>query len=299
MGLIYKITNPSGKIYVGQTSKTAHLRTIQYKSVRRKRINITAIISSIEKYGWDAHFFEVIEDGIPNELLNEREIYWIAELKTYYLENKNGLNLTKGGDHRLPWKKDYKRVERAKTRRVEKAPSWGKRCSEETKKKIAKSVSRYNKENGIKPSAECHRKAKEKQYVPVVAYDCNGDFVAEYPYLKAAADALGLSRKCVVDAANGKQKHAGGYFFRRKEEGYPLKIDVLGIKLQVKKRSVICYMGEDVVEFANSNEAAKALGLWHQTIKDSANLNKPLRNGYRFVYKDQKQNRPHIVGHAA
>jgi group I intron endonuclease len=299
MGLIYKIDSPTGRRYVGQTRKTAELRIIQYKSKRSKK-NKSLILLSIDKYGWDALSFSVIEDNVPDELLNEREIYWITELKTYAAENLDGMNLTRGGDNRESWKNDKTRVERAKMRRGEKSPSWGKKWSEEMKKRIGESVSRYNKANGKKPSAECHKKAKEKQYVPVVVYDRNGDFVAEYPYLKAAAEALGLSRKCVVDATNGKQKHAGGFFFRRKREGYPLKIDVSGIKLQVKKRAVICYAGEDVIEYANPNEAAKALGLWHQTIKDSANLNKPLRNGYRFVYKDSLiKNRPRIAGRAA
>jgi len=146
------------------------------------------------------------------------------------------MNLTRGGDYRESWKNDKTRVERARERRGEKAPSWGKKLSDEMKKRIAESVSRYNKANGKKPSAECHRKSKEKQYVPVVVYNQNGVFVAEYPYLKAAADALDISRKCVVDAANGKQKHAGGYFFRKKQKGYSLKIDVSDIKLQIKKR---------------------------------------------------------------
>lgn len=300
MGVIYKITSPSGRLYVGQTAQTVEERIIQHKSVR-KDIKFSAIQRSVRKYGWDAHIFEIIENDVLDKMLDDREIFWIKELNTFVLDNpKGGLNLTRGGKHRMPWKMNKKKVRKARQRKGENSPSWGKKWPEEMKKKIAKSVSHYNKANGVKPSVECHRKAKEKQYVKVVVYDRNGDFVAEYPYLKAAAEALGLSRKCVIDAANGRQKHAGGYFFRRKEKGYPLKIDVSGIKLQVKKRAVICYAGEDVIEYANPNEAAKALGLWHQTIKDSANLNKPLRNGYRFVYKDSLiKNRPHVAGRAA
>lgn len=235
MGLIYKITSPTERVYVGQTTKTAEERIIQYKSKRKKK-GKSLILRSIEKYGWDAHIFEVIEDNVSVELLNEREIYWIAELKTYAAENLDGMNLTRGGDYRESWKNDKTRVERAKMRRGEKAPSWGKKVSDETKKKIARSVSFYNKINGVKPSIECHKKSKEKQYIPVVVYDLNGDFIAEYSYLSAAAKALSINRRCVIDAANGKQKHAGGYFFRKKQEGYPLKIDVSGIKIQIKNR---------------------------------------------------------------
>ena len=301
MGLIYKITSPTERVYVGQTTKTAEERIVQYRSKRKKK-GKSLILRSIEKYGWGAHIFEVIEDNVSVELLNEREIYWIAELKTYAAENLDGMNLTRGGDYRESWKNDKTRVERAKMRRGEKAPSWGKKVSDETKKKIARSVSAYNKASGKKPSAECHRKSKEKQYVPVVVYNRDGDFIAEYPYIKSAAVSLGIDRKCANDVVLGKQKHAEGYVIRKKEEGYPLKIDVSGIKFVNRKRPVSCFVGEVLVgEFNTCNDAAKELELYHQTVKDSANFNKPLRNGYRFIYTDLliNKNRPHIAGRAA
>lgn len=301
MGAIYKITSPSGKMYVGQTTKKVFERMTQHRSIRGNRNSKSAIVESIRKYGFDAHFVEVIEDNIPNEFLNEREIYWIAELKTYAKKYpETGLNLTEGGDCRPTWKDDAKRVAKAKKRKGPNSPGWGKKLSKESKRKIAEAVSKYNRENGVRPSEECIRKGREKHLVKTVVYDRNGDFVGEYPSILAASKSLGLDRKCAIDALNGIQKHTKGYFFRRREEGYPMKIDVLGVKLQLKKRPVLCYVGEDVIEYANPNEAAAALGLWHQTIKDAANLEKPLRNGYRFVYKDSlNQNRPHIAGRAA
>jgi len=235
MGIIYKISNPNGRIYVGQTTKSAEQRIIQYRS-KRKKYGKSLVLRSIAKYGWDAHIFEVIEDNVPKELLNEREIYWVKELKTYAAENLDGMNLTRGGDYRESWKNDKTRVERAKQRRGEKAPSWGKKMSEEVKKKISKSVSEHNKKVGKKPSIECHKKAKEARCVPVVVYDKNGNFISEYPYMKYAADVLGVDRKCVNNVVLGKQNHAKGYIFRRKEESYPLKIDISGIKFQFKNR---------------------------------------------------------------
>ena len=235
MGLIYKISNPNGRIYVGQTTKSAEQRIIQYRS-KRKKYGKSLVLRSIAKYGWDAHVFEVIEDNVSKELLNEREIYWVKELKTYAPENLDGMNLTRGGDYRESWKNDKTRVERAKQRRGEKAPSWGKPISDDVKKKISKSVSEYNKKTGKKPSAYCHLKSKEKQQVPVVAYDINGNFIGEYACIKFAADSLNINRRTVNDAVLGKQNHARGYFFRRKEKGYQLKIDISGIKIQLKNR---------------------------------------------------------------
>jgi group I intron endonuclease len=302
MGTIYKITSPSGKVYVGQTKhKKINQRMSNHKSSRLNVEGKCAIVESIKKYGWDAHVVELVEENIPKKLLDEREIYWIAELKTYAKKYpERGLNLTEGGNHRPTWKDDAKRVAKARQRRGPNAPGWGKKVAEDVKRKIAKGVSKYNKANGVKPSAECHKKAKEAQYVPVVAYDRNGDFIGEYPYIKAAADALGIDRKCANDVVLGKQNHAEGYILRKKVEGYLLKIDTSKIKLWSRKRPVLCYVGEDLVEYETCRKAAEALGLFHQTVKDAANQNRPLRNGYRFVYKDSlNQNRPHIAGRAA
>ena len=236
MGLIYKITSPTERVYVGQTTKTAKERIIQYKSKRKKK-GKSLILRSIEKYGWDTHIFEVIEDNVPFEFLNEREIYWIAKLKTYAAENLDGMNLTRGGDYRESWKNDKTRVERAKMRKGEKSPSWGKKWSEETKRKIADSVSRYNKVNRVRPSEDCNKKAREKHLVKVVVYDINGNFVNEYESIIAASKDLILDRKCAIDTVNGRQKHTKGYILRKKIEScYPMKIDVSGIKFFFHKK---------------------------------------------------------------
>lgn len=92
---IYKITSPSGKIYVGKT-QNVEKRIRQYIKYASK-ITQPKLQYSILKYGWDNHKFEIIE-VCNNENSNEREIYWISELQSFHNLNKNGMNLTKGGD---------------------------------------------------------------------------------------------------------------------------------------------------------------------------------------------------------
>lgn len=82
---IYKITSPSGKVYIGQ-SRNIRKRFSVYK--RKKCENQIRIYNSIMKYGWDNHIFEVIEE-CEIELLNERERYW---QDFYNVIGKNGLN---------------------------------------------------------------------------------------------------------------------------------------------------------------------------------------------------------------
>ena len=94
LGVIYKATNLiNGKAYIGQTinfqeRKAAHLNPNCPHKYAFQR--------AIQKYGKNAFKWEILEDNIPQELLNEREIYWIAYYDTY---GPQGYNLTIGGDN--------------------------------------------------------------------------------------------------------------------------------------------------------------------------------------------------------
>ena len=70
---IYKITNPRGRIYIGQS---VHLFKRKKNYITRKGISEQVkIYNSIKKYGWDNHIWEIIELCCV-ERLNERERYW-------------------------------------------------------------------------------------------------------------------------------------------------------------------------------------------------------------------------------
>jgi len=82
IGYIYKITNLHGKIYVGQTDNLER-RKKEYLNPNRIK-GQRLIYNSINKYGWQTHIFEIIEeiDMVSNPLLlEELEIHWIKELK--------------------------------------------------------------------------------------------------------------------------------------------------------------------------------------------------------------------------
>ena len=88
---IYKITSPSGGIYIGQSTNIEG-RKYFYKSAKCK--SQFRIYNSIMKYGWDNHIFEIIEECTA-DLLNEREVYWIKKLNTF--NSLHGMNLKDGG----------------------------------------------------------------------------------------------------------------------------------------------------------------------------------------------------------
>jgi len=82
---IYKITNPKGRVYVGQAIDLEKRKT-QYKRYSCK--NQVRLHASIVKYGFSEHIFEVIEE-CKVEDLNTRERYW---QEIYSVIGEGGLN---------------------------------------------------------------------------------------------------------------------------------------------------------------------------------------------------------------
>jgi GIY-YIG catalytic domain len=91
---IYKITSPTGKIYVGQTKdyrkRLNHYRILNCRTQYR-------LHNSLKKYGFNNHLFEIIEE-IDTSIADSREQYWIAYFKCYWKDQNKGLNLNKGGN---------------------------------------------------------------------------------------------------------------------------------------------------------------------------------------------------------
>jgi group I intron endonuclease len=86
---VYKITNPNGRIYVGQ-SNNINRRWNSYRRLNCK--GQTSLYNSLLKYGIKNHIFEILEKCTV-EQLNEREIYWgeyYNVLSSHHLNNKLG-----------------------------------------------------------------------------------------------------------------------------------------------------------------------------------------------------------------
>lgn len=99
-GYIYKITNPTGKVYIGQTDNIER-RKSQYRRLRTKKQAV--LHCSLLSHGWDKHIFEIIETITTDEdltlILDEKEIYYIAlyRCNKYRYQEDGGMNLTDGG----------------------------------------------------------------------------------------------------------------------------------------------------------------------------------------------------------
>jgi len=136
---IYKITSPSGKVYIGQ-SVDIKRRFTSYKTLNKSKRQIK-LYNSFVKYGVENHIFETIEECLV-DFLNERERYWQEQYNV--LESSKGLNLC------LTSTKDKKHLHSEETRtkisesnKGEKCFWYGKTFTEKTKLKMRESRKGY------------------------------------------------------------------------------------------------------------------------------------------------------------
>ncbi len=114
-GHIYLVTSPSGKQYVGQTvCILSNGKKFGYKSRWRSHVQEATgnkgycriLDNAIRKYGEDKFTIELIEE-ITIDLLDERERFWISEMKTL---SPDGYNLTTGGGSHHELSEESKRI---------------------------------------------------------------------------------------------------------------------------------------------------------------------------------------------
>lgn len=168
---IYKITSPTGKIYIGQSSNVINRFFIYKKLHCKKQIYL---YNSFIKHGVNNHKFEIIEI-CSEEKLNELEIYYSNIYKS--TDRDFGLNLRECGGHAKisdesrkklsvallgKKKSDEARVNMSKAKKGIKPYITGKRHSNETKYKMSASkIGKPSKLKGIPLSEETKSKIRE------------------------------------------------------------------------------------------------------------------------------------------
>lgn len=141
---IYKITSPSGRVYIGQ-SFDINFRLYRYRKLYCKRQ--PKLFSSLKKYGFENHNIQIIHE-LPNDIeektLNRYERLYIELHKSCGIDL---LNLTDGGEGILNPSEE--------TRKKLSLSGKGRIFSDETKLKMSKA------KKGRKISEEQRRKQSE------------------------------------------------------------------------------------------------------------------------------------------
>ena len=235
-GYIYKITSPSGKIYIGQTINIDRRKNDYARLDCDEQIKI---YRSLLKYGWNNHLFEIIEQ-CEIEKLNSLETYWIKKFDCM----NNGLNCTEGGDSKKLSQETKDKISVANK---------GKLISQETKNKLSNALKGKNKgkkrtkEQIIKMSqvmigkfigrkwteeqtkkrkelklteetkrkiSEAHigKEAHNKKKVNAFIYE-TGEYVGTYNSYTECAKYLNISSSKISAVILGKRKQTNGYIF--------------------------------------------------------------------------------------
>ena len=160
---IYKITSPSGKIYIGQSVNILS-RINKYKNA--KCITQPIILKSILKYGWENHLFEIILECDKSEL-NEKERHY-QEL--FNCIGKNGLNCMLTNTSTKTGKARQETIDKLKGRKLPESTRQkmrDRKTSDETKLKlsIASTGRIVSKETRDKISESNKGKKRTKEYI--------------------------------------------------------------------------------------------------------------------------------------
>lgn len=132
---IYKITSPSGKIYIGQSIDILS----RWESHRRTMSNgKTYLVNSFKKYGFDNHTFEIILQ-CDREELDKLEKFYIDVYNTF--NTKHGLNLQSGGGKYYTSEKT--KIKKSKSAKESGVGKWnlGKKRTDEFKQKMSNRLS--------------------------------------------------------------------------------------------------------------------------------------------------------------
>ena len=213
MGLIYKITNKiNGKIYIGQTIGTLSKRWREHCFQASNGEKTYHLYYAMRKYGIENFMIEEVE-RCSNNLLNEREIYWIAKYNSY----NNGYNLTLGGDG----------ANTSKHAEIFKLWDEGfgvKQISEKVnynRNTVSNILSGYKNYSIQESNRRAHINTGKVFSKPVLQLDkITEEIIAEYDSLAQAERETGINHANISMVCNKKSGHytAGGYKWKWKEK---------------------------------------------------------------------------------
>lgn len=194
-GIVYRLTFPNGKVYIGLTARELGMRLGEHNKDSRRKNPKSVVGRAIKKYGWRDVIVEVLFCAFDVESLNWSETHLISEHKSQDMEV--GYNRDKGGRGRSDFV-----------------------CSEATKQKI--SLANRGKHQWCEDSRQ--RIAAARRRRPMIQLSETGEIITEYATVKEAWFATDISISHICQVARGERKSAGGFIWRYKDDERDLVI---------------------------------------------------------------------------
>ena len=297
--IVYKATNKiNGKIYVGKT----------YNFEKRKKEHIYDIDNDIpfhralKKYGIDNFEWEIIDTGIDDKEIIEKEIYWIKKLNScIHFQNSNGYNITLGGDGGTSWNSrpvlqfdlsgnyinEYMSCAHASAETGVNAHCIS-HCANRKAERAGQFQWRFKdecKESKIAP----YKKADSCRKRSIIQLDQSGKYISTFSSITEASIKTGLCRSNISSCLTQKSHRCGGFQWIYKED-YDSRKDYSFKGIQAGNGIVQLNDNWEIINyFPNCSEAARYLGeptKVHKQIHKALKLNKRCRGFYWRKYDD-------------
>jgi len=235
---IYKITNPKGKVYVGQ-SINIERRWYNYEHHENKGQPL--LKRSFDKYGLDKHKFEIIEECLVEEL-EIREIFWTEQFnachplglvlrvggKNGYLSEETKNKIGDGNRGKIVTNETKKKLSLCKKGNLN---MLGKTHSDKTKLKMSKSrLGKTDSEETKQKKSDSNKgRVKSKEWrqnisnshptkKPVTQFTLEGAKVKDYISINEASRQTGIRVGDISAVCNNKQKSAYGFIWKFKKK---------------------------------------------------------------------------------
>lgn len=283
---IYKLTSPSGKIYVGQ-AQSMYKRFQDYRRPRATKYLKRAIL----KYGLENMKVGILERNIPLDKLDEREQFYLDTLQPF---EDNGYNICRVASTTRGRKRPLEELvgisEYRKKMVGELNNFFGKNHTEETKQKIREDrLGKKQNKNSIQKRVE--KIIKCVKQIDVITKEV----VAEYESIQEAGDVTGI-KSCSISKVANKIKSikegdiinysAGGYLWVFCDSELPsnkIEIDRDSVKRCVKQIDLIS--GEVIAEFKSIKEASLITNISYNGISKVARKCEYFSKGKKFICK--------------
>ena len=179
---IYKWENLiNGKVYIGQTKNIyRRFRPYSFSNIHFKH--------AVDKYGIDNFDITFIETHLPEEMLDEREEYWIKYFDSSNEEKGYNIYTSANSPRGYKWSNEMK-MRFSKNRKAKKIHF--SECSKE-KMRVA-----MRKQNRCKQIAQIDSKTDR--------------VIAIFPSINEASRKTGVDKSCLIKALQGKIKKSGGF----------------------------------------------------------------------------------------
>jgi group I intron endonuclease len=223
---IYKITSPSGKVYIGQTKNPkSRLNEYKWKCTSKQAL----IYNSVIKYGYDNHIIEIFLTRYTREEVNEEEIRLIK----IYKDLSTSLNISDGGQL----------VSQIRKRKILKCDLQGSIIQEynslvEANKAEKLGVGTLNHalkkklyycknylwiykddwEKGERPIWKANLEGKSTRPLTVNQFDLEGNFIRKYDSAEEAGRVLGIKATSISANIRGTTKRVHKFIFSKEEK---------------------------------------------------------------------------------